>query len=128
MSDEQKHTEQKTNQNKMAWRKWNLKQFVDGNIFLKEPVKKELGFILFLVFLFLLNINNRYRYEKLLVDIIQSQIEIKELRDRSIHYAAELMSLSRESKVKILINEKKLGLKEITEPPKKILVKKTKDE
>jgi hypothetical protein len=107
-------------------KKWNLKQFIDGNIFIQSSIRKQTKFILFLVFLCVIYIQNKYRNEALLVDIIKTQKEVKELRDRSINYASELMSLSRESEVIKIIEEKGIGIKELKSPPDKIIVKRKK--
>lgn len=107
-------------------RKLNFKQFLDGNVFIQSSVRKQSGFILFLVFLCIIYIQNKYKNESLLVNILKTQKEVKELRDRSVIYAAELMSISRESEVIKIINEKGLGLKEIKSPPERIVVKKKK--
>ena len=69
-------------------------------------------------------INNKYQTEGLLINIIRLQNEVKENRDRSVSYAAELMSLSRESEVIKIVNEKNLNLQELKMPPEKIEVKK----
>jgi hypothetical protein len=107
-------------------KKWNLKQFIDGNIFIQSSIRKQTKFILFLVFLCIIYIQNKYRNEALLVDIINTQKEVKELRDRSINYASELMSLSRESEVIKIIETKGLEIKELKSPPDKIIVKRKK--
>lgn len=107
-------------------KKWNFKQFIDGNIFIQSSIRKQTKFILFLVFLCIIYIQNKYRNEALLVDIINTQKEVKELRDRSINYASELMSLSRESEVIKTIETKGLGIKELKSPPDKIIVKRKK--
>jgi hypothetical protein len=107
-------------------KKLNLKQFLDGNVFIQSSVRKQSGFILFLVFLCIIYIQNKYKNESLLVNILKTQKEVKELRDRSVIYAAELMSISRESEVIKIIDGKGLGLKEIKSPPERIVVKKKK--
>jgi hypothetical protein len=107
-------------------KKLNFKQFIDGNIFVQSTVRKQTKFILFLVFLCIIYIQNKYKNEELLVDILKTQKEVKELRDRSIIYGAELMSLSRESEVIKIVNNKGLGISELKLPPERILVKKKK--
>jgi len=107
-------------------KKLNLKQFIDGNVFNQSSVRKQTGFILFLVFLCIIYIQNKYKNESLLVNILKTQKEVKELRDRSTIYAAELMSISRESEVIKIVDDKGLGLKELKSPPERIVVKKKK--
>lgn len=112
-------------QNTLTRKKYlNFKQFIDGNIFVQDSIKKQTLYILFLVLLSVIYINNKYKTEALMVNILKNQKEVKELRDRSIDYASELMSLSRESEVIRIIESKKLDLKELKSPPEKILIKK----
>ena len=102
----------------------NLKQFIDGNIFVQDSIKKQTLYILFLVLLSVIYIHNKYKTEGLMVDILKTQKEVRELRDRSVDYASELMSLSRESEVVRMIESKNIGLKELKMPPEKIVIKK----
>lgn len=104
----------------------NIKQFLSGNILLQESIKKHLWYILFIVLLSVIYINNKYKTESILIEIIKLQDEVKELRDRSVSYASELMSMSRESEVIKLTEEKNVDLKELKLPPQKIVVKKEK--
>jgi hypothetical protein len=101
----------------------NFKQFIDGNIFVQDSIKKQTLYILFLVLLSVIYIHNKYRTEALMVNILKNQKEVKELRDRSIDYASELMSLSRESEVIRMVEIKNLNLKELKSPPEKIIIK-----
>ena len=125
--EQKKTTTENSTSEKNVKKKLNLKQFIDGNIFVQSGVRKQAGFILFLVFLSIVYIQNKYRNEALLVDILKIQKEVKELRDRSVNYAAELTSLSRESEVIKIVDNKSLGLKELKAPPDKINVKKKKE-
>jgi len=102
----------------------SIKQFLSGNILNREAIRKHLWFALFIVSLSFLYINNKYKTEGLLISIIRLQNEVKELRDKSVSYAADLMSLSRESEVIKLVNEKKMNLEELRLPPEKIEIKK----
>jgi hypothetical protein len=104
--------------------KWNFRQIFNGRVFLQDSVKKQTLYILFLVFLSIIYIYNKYRNEALLVGIIKTQKELRELRDRSVIYASELMSLSRESEVIKMVDIQELGLKELKSPPEIIKVKK----
>jgi predicted alpha-1,6-mannanase (GH76 family) len=103
---------------------WNFRQLIDGNIFVQDSIKKQTLYILFIVFLSVIYIHNKYVTEGLLVEILQMQKQVKELRDRSVDYASELMSLSRESEVIKIIEAKNIGIKELKSPPYKIVVKK----
>ena len=105
----------------------SFKDFLSGSILTQTSIKKHLWYILFVVGLSIIYISNKYQTEKILVDIINLQKEVKELRDQSVSYASELMSISRESEVIKIIKEKEVGLQELRQPPQKIVVKKVKD-
>ncbi|MFN8256834.1 MAG: FtsL-like putative cell division protein [Bacteroidales bacterium] len=117
-------SENTENTNKIRHQDITLMQFLSGNILNREFIRKNLWYILFVVFLSIVYINNKYRTEDLLMNIIRMQNEVKELRDKSVFYASELMSLSRESEVIKIVQEKSLNLQEIKLPPEKIEVKK----
>jgi cell division protein FtsL len=97
-----------------------LKELLDGSLLTREVVVKQLPFIIFVTFLAVLYIGNRYHAEKVVRNTTELQNEIKELRAESISIAAELMDISRQSEVARLVDKKGLGLKESMEPPKKI--------
>ena len=97
-----------------------LKELLDGSLLTREVVVKQLPYIIFVTFLAVLYIGNRYHAEKVVRNTTELQNEIKELRAESISIAAELMDISRQSEVARLVDKKGLGLKESMEPPKKI--------
>lgn len=101
----------------------SFKDFLSGSVLTQTSIKKHLWYILFVVALSIIYISNKYQTESILVDIIKLQKEVKELRDQSVSYASELMSISRESEVIKLVNEKEVGLNELKVPPQKIVVK-----
>lgn len=102
----------------------SFKDFLSGSILTQTSIKKHIWYLLFLVLLSVFYINNKYKTEKIWVDIKNLQKEVEELRDRSVSYASELMSLSRESEVIKIVNKKEVGLEELKKPPQKIVVKK----
>ena len=105
---------------------FNIKQLLSGSILTHDSIKNQFWYILFIVLLAVIYINNKYKTEAVLIDIIKLQSEVKELRDRSVSYACDLMSISRETKVIEMIDEKHIDLKELKLPPQKIVVKKNK--
>jgi hypothetical protein len=116
-------SENKQSANNTNDRDLSLMQFLSGNILTRESLRKNIWFILFMVLLSVIYINNKYKTESLLLNIIRLQNEVKEYRDRSVSYASELMSISRESEVIKIIEEKKMNLQELKMPPEKIEVK-----
>jgi len=100
---------------------FSLKSIIDGSLLTVRSVVKQLPFILFLVFLTLIYIANRYHAEKMVRQIDSLKTEVKDLRAEEITTASELMNLNRPSNVQNLVTEKQLGLKLTGEPPYKIV-------
>jgi hypothetical protein len=97
-----------------------VKDFLNGQVLNRETVSNQLPYILFLAFLAVIYISNRYRYEKLVKHEQLLQKEVKNLRAESITTAAQLVFISKQSEVAKLVESKGLGLEESTVPPKKI--------
>lgn len=97
-----------------------LKDFLTGSVLTSETVSKQLPYILFLSFLAVFYIANRYRYEKLVRNEKNLQIEVRNLRAESITTAAQLMFISKQSEVAKLCEIRGLELKESVVPPKKV--------
>lgn len=100
-----------------------LKDILTGNILNRESVAKQVPYVLFLAFLAIIYIANRYKYEKLVKQDQTLQAEVKNLRAESITMASQLMFISKQSEVSKLIEQKGLGLEESVVPPKKIKAK-----
>ncbi len=101
-------------------KKYSLKELITGSILAKDTFRKQLSFIVFMAMLGFLYIASRYHAEKLTREINVLQNELDELRAESVTVASELMFSCRQSQVLNLIQDKQLGLKEPTEPPKRI--------
>lgn len=101
-------------------RKGGIRDILNGNILSKENVSGQIPYVLFLALLAVIYIGNRYRYEKLVRDGQNMQVEVKNLRAESITMASQLMYISKQSQVSKLVQEKGLGLEESVVPPKKI--------
>ena len=99
------------------------REFLDGSILVRETMTRQLPFILFLTVLAVLYIGNRYHAEKMVRNINEIEIEVKNLRAEQITIASELMNISKPSEVSAIVNEKNLGLKPSVEPPKKLIRK-----
>jgi cell division protein FtsL len=101
-------------------KKYSLKEILTGSVLAKKSVSKQLPFIIFLAFLGIVYIANRYHAEKVLRETAKLQQELEELRAESITTASELMFSSRQSQVVKMIKENDLSLKEATTPPKRV--------
>ncbi|MFO7938867.1 MAG: FtsL-like putative cell division protein [Bacteroidales bacterium] len=103
---------------------FSLKGLIDGSLLAKEAVVKQLPFFLFLAFMALFYIANRYHAEKIVGQSTRLEQQMKEYRAKSMSISSELMFLSKQSGVMQMIEHKGLGLKESVEPPQKIVVQK----
>ncbi len=101
-----------------------VKELLDGSVLLRDTLRKQYPFILFLTVLAVIYIGNRYHAERMVRRINEIEQEVKNLRAEQITTAAELMNLSRPSEVAAIIEQKNLGLKQSVEPPKKLIRKK----
>ena len=102
---------------------FSFKEIINGDIFTRQQLMKNLVFIIYIVFLTIVYIYNKYQTEKVLSDIILLKKDLKELRTYSVSNATELMSLSKESEVIRLVEENGLKIKPLKRPPAKIVVK-----
>lgn len=96
------------------------------NLFNRESVVNYMPFVMFLVMLAMFYIWNTYTVEKTVREIDKTEKELKELRSEFITGKSELMYKSKLSEVANTI--KNYGLKESTVAPKKIVVRKPKEQ
>jgi hypothetical protein len=89
-----------------------LKDLIDGSIITRKSISKQLPFILFISFLAVLYIGNRYHAEKIIRKTDKLQVEVQDLRAESIITASELMFISKQSEVLKLVNHQNINLKE----------------
>jgi len=98
-----------------------VKGVLSGSFLSGSNVVSSLPFIFFLTFLGICYIANGYNAEKTIRELYKTGNEIKELRSEYITTKSELMYLSKQSQVAKATEM--IGLQELTEPPKKIIVK-----
>ena len=96
----------------------------DGTLLTRDKVTRQLPFVLFLTFLIILYIGNRYHSEKVIRETLMLQTELKELRARSIYIASELEFISRQSEIVKRVDNHSMGLKEAVNPPWKLEIDK----
>lgn len=109
-------------------KKFSAKNLIDGSVLTRKWLVKQLPFIIYLTFLAILYIANRYHAERIVRETVKIKQEVKELRFESITTAADLMFISKQSEVARMVKEKKLGLKELVEPPNKIVIENSKEQ
>lgn len=104
-----------------------LKQFgawlkkVDFNaMFSVENLTANAPFILFLFFLVLVYIGNTHEMENTVRDIDRTKDELRQVRWEYMSAKSELMYNCKQTEVAVAV--KPLGLKELKEPPKKIVI------
>jgi len=107
--------EQAKNGNKVR-----VKELIDGTFLIRENVLKQLPYLLFLTFLGVIYIGNRFHAERMVRQISDLKIEVGNLRSEQITITSELMNISRPSEVAALVESRGLGLKESVDPPKKL--------
>lgn len=100
--------------------KFRIRELLDGTILVRENVLKQLPFVLFLTFLGIIYIGNRFHAERMVRKISEMKTEVGNLRSEEITITSELMNISRPSEVAALVASKNMGLKESMVPPKKI--------
>ena len=88
----------------------------------KERIPHFLPFILYLAFLVILYIANKYYAEKSYLKETNLNRELKELRAESLTIKAELINKTKQSEV--IDRAAHIGLEEIKMPPKKIIISK----
>jgi hypothetical protein len=100
--------------------KFKIREFLDGTILVRENVLRQMPFVLFLTFLGIIYIGNRFHAERMVRKISEMKTEVGNLRSEEITITSELMNISRPSEVAALVASKNMGLKESMVPPKKI--------
>jgi hypothetical protein len=113
-------------QEKKDYRKARFRDVLNGSLLTRDNVVSQLPFVLFLTFLLVIYIGNRYHAERVIRQSLKLQTELKELRAKSISTASELEYMSNQSQVARLVEQKKIGLKYSEDPPIKIDKKKSK--
>lgn len=100
-----------------------LKTLISGSLLSEKLVLNNLGLLTLLTLLGAVYIGNRFHAEKTIRLSNELQREVKELRSEALATSAELMYISKQSEVLRMINDRELGLKELKEPPYKLIVK-----
>ena len=103
---------------------FSFKGFIDGSLLTLTAVIRQTPFILFIVFLAVIYIANRYHAEKVVRQVTSLKRQVKDFRAEEITTASELMNLSKPSSVQTMLKDREMELKEPIEPPYKILVEK----
>ncbi|MCU4177114.1 FtsL-like putative cell division protein [Carboxylicivirga sp. N1Y90] len=101
----------------------SFRDIINGRIFTRLVITKQLPFVIFIAFLGFLYIGNHYKMEELMREVAVLNKDLKELRYEAITTSSELMFMSKQSEVLKKVKAVKLDLEELTEPPRKLKVK-----
>ncbi len=102
----------------------SLKSFINGSIITGKLIARNITYILFLVFLAIIYIANRYHAERMVRQIITAREELKDLRAEQITTASVLMNYSKPSTIEDMVEQRGLGIKQPIKPPFKIVLDK----
>lgn len=93
-----------------------VREFVAGDVFLKEAVQKQFLYVLLLVVLSLVYINNRFLYERQLREIASLRNEVVDLRYRSLTISKEVKQAGRRTMIIEALKSHGSDLEEATKP------------
>lgn len=93
-----------------------FKEFVAGDIFLREAIRRQFLFVVLLSVLSLFYVNNRFMYERQLRELEILNVEVVDLRYRSLTLSKEMKQLSRRTMVRNALQGRESDLEEIVEP------------
>lgn len=103
-----------------------FKSMITGSFLSKDIVIQSLPYIFFLTFLGIVYIANGYQTQRVIVQLNKTGKSLKELRSEYITTKSDLMIISKQSQVAAATEG--MGLKELTSPPKKIVLTKKEKE
>ena len=93
-----------------------VREFIAGDVFLKETVQKQYLYVLLLFVLSLVYINNRFLYERELREIAQLRNEVVDLRYRSLTISKEVKQAGRRTMIIEALKAHGSDLEEATKP------------
>ena len=105
MSEEKKKT-----------RKVSVKDVIDGRLLMEKFVSKQLKLLVLIVVLIIIFISNSYSCMKKLAEIEQLKTELEDVKYESLVLSTELISVSRHTQVKVLLEQKVINLSNPTRP------------
>jgi hypothetical protein len=94
-----------------------LRDVLNGNILTKRFIQKQYGLIIMIAVLAFMYVDNRYYCETQLAKEIQLKKKIQDVKYESLTISAELMTISRQSNVLKMINERGVNLIQTATPP-----------
>lgn len=95
-----------------------MRGLVDGTLLTRSFFTKQMPFLLFLAFLGVVYISNRYHADRTRNNLVKLKNELLELRSEALYTASQLMKMGRQTEVAREVKKKGIELKESMEPPK----------
>lgn len=93
-----------------------VREFIAGDVFLKETVQKQYLYVLLLFVLSLVYINNRFLYERELREVAKLRNEVVDLRYRSLTISKEVKQAGRRTMIIEALKSHGSDLEEATKP------------
>ena len=95
----------------------SVRDILNGNILTKKFFRKQYLLIVLIVVLSILYIDNRYSSEKQMTNISELKRKIQDAKYESLTISAELMEISRQSNILLLLQSKGIPLRPGVTPP-----------
>jgi len=95
----------------------SVRDILNGNILTKKFFRKQYLLIILLVVLSIGYIDNRYASEKQIAKVVMLKKNIQDAKYESLTISAELMEISRQSNILLLMQSKGMQLKPGSTPP-----------
>jgi hypothetical protein len=95
----------------------SVRDILNGNILTKKFIRKQYLLIVLLVVLSIGYIDNRYSSEKQIATMVMLKKNIQDAKYESLTISAELMEISRQSNLLLLMESKGMQLKPGNTPP-----------
>lgn len=94
----------------------SIKDLLTGKFLMKDFISRQYGLIILIAVLFFIYTDNRYYCEKQQAKVVALQSELKDTKYEALTIAAQLMEMSRQSKVLTELEKRGIDLQESKEP------------
>lgn len=95
----------------------SVRDILNGNILTKKFIRRQYLLIILMVVLSIVYIDNRYSSEKQITSITELKRKIQDAKYESLTISAELMEISRQSNILLLLESKGIQLRPGDTPP-----------
>lgn len=95
----------------------SVRDILNGNILTKKFIRRQYLLIILMVVLSIVYIDNRYSSEKQITNITELKRKIQDAKYESLTISAELMEISRQSNILLMLQSKGIQLRPGDTPP-----------